>query len=80
MAGFAVAQIEILAIGLLKPLHELRQRLGGTLNQKMDMVGHETISVEGMTELPSVAAQPFKIRLVIDTTEKSLSTLGYPGQ
>ena len=41
----------------------------------MDMVGHETIGVDGVTELPSVAAKPFEIRLVIGATEKSLSPL-----
>ena len=39
------------------------------------MVGHETIGVEGVTELPSVAAKPFEIGLVIGATEKSLSPL-----
>jgi hypothetical protein len=33
-----------------------------TLDQEMDMVGHEAIGVEGVTELAPVAAQPFEIR------------------
>ena len=41
----------------------------------MDMVGHETIGMDGVTELPSVAPKPFEIRLVIGATEKSLSPL-----
>ena len=41
----------------------------------MDMVGHETIGMNGVTELPSVAAKPFEIRLVIGATEKGLSPL-----
>jgi len=42
----------------------------------MDMVGHETIGMEGVTELPSVAAKPFEIGLVIGATEKNLSPSG----
>ncbi len=39
------------------------------------MVGHETIGMDAVTELPSIAAKPFEIRLVIGATEESLLTL-----
>jgi hypothetical protein len=41
----------------------------------MDMVGHETIGMEGVAELAPVAAQPFEIAPEIGFIEKSLSPL-----
>jgi hypothetical protein len=32
-----------LAVGLLQPLHEFRQRVFGALNQQVDVIGHQTI-------------------------------------
>jgi len=39
------------------------------------MVGHEAIGMDGVSELPPVAAQPVEIRLVVGVIKKSLSPL-----
>ena len=54
MPNFMVSPVEVLSIGLLQTLHEFRQRLPGDLQQKMDMVGHEAVSIENETVLLSI--------------------------
>jgi hypothetical protein len=41
----------------------------------MNMVGHEAVCMDGVTELLPVAAQPFDIRLVVAVIEKCLLPL-----
>ena len=78
MADFVVSQVKVLAVGLLQPLHELAQRVGGTFQEQMDMVGHQTVGVNGVAITPPVAGQTLEVGLVILITEKSLSPLIAP--
>ena len=54
MPNFMVSPVEVLSIGLLQALHEFRQGFPGDLQQKMDMVGHEAVSIENETVLLSI--------------------------
>ena len=44
-AHFVVSQVKVLCIPLLKSLHELRQRLGGNLDEQMNVIGHQTVGI-----------------------------------
>ena len=75
MADFAVAQIEILAIGLLEALHEFAQRGTAAFHQQVDMVGHETIGVDGIAVALAVAGQASQIGPVVGFIVKGLASL-----
>jgi len=54
MADFAIAAVEVLRVGLLKPLHKLGQRSGTGLNQQMHMVRHQAVGVDTDMALSAV--------------------------
>jgi hypothetical protein len=68
-------KIEILAIGLLQPLHEFRQRAFGALNQQMDVIGHQTVGVQHIVVFFAIPRQPFQLGLIITVGGENLLPL-----
>ena len=57
--------IEILAVGLLQALHELRQRLLRALDQQMDVIGHQAVGVQNVAVFLAIAPQSFDIGQIV---------------
>jgi hypothetical protein len=75
MADLSVFAVKILGVGLLEPLHEPRQWLRARLDQKMNMIGHKAIGVDGHAESFSISAKSLQICLVVAVGEKGLLPL-----
>ena len=67
--------IEILAVGLLQALHELGERLFRTLNQQMDVIGHQAISVDSVAVFLAVPSQPLDVRPIVALRSEGLLAL-----
>jgi len=78
MTALLVPPVEILGVGLLQSLHELAQRCLRTLNQQMNMVGHQTESINDVTVLPTVLRQPFEIGVIVGVGGEGLLSLIAP--
>jgi len=65
VTDFAVREVEILGVRLLKSLHELGQGDSGTLQEQMDVVRHETVGVQADFVLLAVACKSFEVRFVV---------------
>ena len=70
--------IKILRVGLLPSLHEFGQRRRRALKQKMDVVRHQTKSVNRVTILLAVLRQSFEIRPIVILRGKTLLPLIAP--
>jgi len=75
MTDFMMLTVKILCIGLLQPLHEFRHRVFGTLNQQMDVIGHQTVGVQHIVVFLAIPSEPFDIGLIIGFRSKGLLPL-----
>ena len=78
MADLSIAQIEVLGVGLLHPLHQSCQRRVPGLDQQIDVIGHQAIGVKAHLALCAVLIQPVEIRFVILIASKRLAPLVAP--
>jgi hypothetical protein len=67
--------VEILAVGLLQALHELRKRHLRALDQEMDVIGHQAVGVENVAVFLAIAHQPLDVGLIVAIRSEGLLSL-----
>ena len=65
VSGLMMFNIEILAVGLLQALHELRERLLRALDQQMDVIGHQAVGVQHIVIFLTISSQSFDIGQIV---------------
>jgi hypothetical protein len=67
-----MSKIEILAVGLLQPLHEFVQTLRRALDQQMHVIGHQAVGVKNIVVFLSIARETFKVSLIVALRSEGL--------
>ena len=65
VADFAVGEVKVLGVGLLKPLHEFGERRSGALKEQMNVIRHEAVGVQADFVLLAVPPKTLQVGIVV---------------
>src|SRR6266542_6275998 len=72
MTALLVSAVEVLGIGLLEPLHVFGKGRLGTLEQQMNVIGHQTIRIDRDPVFPPIVGESFQVDSIVAVLQKGL--------
>jgi hypothetical protein len=78
VANLSIFVVEMLSVGKIDHLHNARYRVIGCLNQEMNVITHEHISIKNKAALVPVSVQSLKVLAAIGLVKEDILSLITP--